>query len=338
MANVVSTDFDYTYNGHIATEVLYKPSVKTPEITQLFRVIEGVKNKHQLTLGPVLSNIVKKYSGCNVRTASSGVSLDNRTLTVSEMELFLEECKDTWENTIYEQFLASGVDANDIGAADAVIKTIIDTIILDSLRRDNFRLFSFGNEDSANDDLNGMTGLWTRLFAGVQESYCVKRQDNIATLNQTAGTRAIDYFRNLVEGAPIILKQIPREEKAIYVTGNVFENFQTNLENADQNANGVQLVTKGTDGALFYRGIEVIPMYAWDDSISIYSLGSQSRILYTWKQNHVIGVDRTADQGAIRGWYEKKDRKYYIEGQYKMGYNYVHCDLSTVSYGNATNS
>jgi hypothetical protein len=253
------------------------------------------------------------------------------------MELFVEECKDAWENTIYEQFLASGVDANDVGASD-VIRGIIDTIVIDAMRRDNFRLFSFGNVDSSNTNLNGMTGMWTRLFAGVQDSYCVKRQDNIAVLNQTEGTRAIDYFRNLIEGAPIILKQIPRNEKALFVTGNVYENFQTNLENADQNANGVQLVTKGDSGMILYRGIEVIPIYAWDDAISVYSLGNASRILYTWKQNHVIGVDRTADQGAVRGWYEKKDRKYFIEGQYKMGYNYVHCDLSSVSYGAASNS
>jgi hypothetical protein len=337
MASVVTVDFDYTYNGQIATEVLYKPSVQTPDVLQLFKVITGIKNKHQLTLGPVLSNVVKQYSGCNVRTASSGVALDNRTLTVQEMELFVEECKDAWENTIYEQFLASGVDANDIGASE-VIKGIIDRIVIDAMRRDNFRLFSFGNENSGNANLNGMTGMWTRLFAGVQDTYCVKRQDDISVLNQTAGTRAIDYFRNLIEGAPIILKQIPREEKAIFVTGNVYENFQTNLENADQNANGVQLVTKGDSGMILYRGIEVVPIYAWDDAISVYSLGSPSRILYTWKQNHVIGVDRTADQGSVRGWYEKKDRKYYIEGQYKMGYNYVHCDLSSVSYGAASNS
>ena len=337
MASVVTTDFDYTYDGQIATEVLYKPSVLTPDITQLFKVITGIKNKYQLTLGPVLSNVVKQYSGCEVRTASSGVALTNRTLTVNELEVFVEECKDTWENTIYEQFLASGVDANDIGASD-VIRTIIDTIVIDAMRRDNFRLFSFGNPNSSDANINSMTGMWTRLFAGVQDSYCVKRQDNIAVLNQTEGTRAIDYFRNLIEGAPIILKQIPRNEKALFVTGNVYENFQTNLENADQNANGVQLVTKGDSGMILYRGIEVIPIYAWDDAISVYSLGNASRILYTWKQNHVIGVDRTADQGAVRGWYEKKDRKYFIEGQYKMGYNYVHCDLSSVSYGAASNS
>ena len=336
MANAVTIDFDYTYNGQDATEMLYKPSVQTPDILRLFKVITGIKNKHQLTLASNISNIVKAYSGCGTRTASGTVALDNRTLTVNEVQVFLEQCKDAFENTMYEEFLAAGIDANDIGAS-SVITGIIDKLMIDGMRRDNFRLFSFGDVNSSNENLNGMTGMWPRLFAGVQDSYCVKRQDNISALNQTAGTRAIDYFRNLYEGASIILKQIPKEEKAFFVTGNVYENFQSNLENADQNANGVQLVTKGDGGVILFRGVEVVPIYAWDDAISAYSLGNKSRILYTWKQNHVIGVDRASDQGAVRGWYEKKDRKYYIEAQYRMGYNYVHCDLSSVSYGNATN-
>jgi hypothetical protein len=87
---------------------------------------------------------------------------------------------------------------------------------------------------------------------------------------------------------------------------------------------------------LNYRGISIMPIYAWDDALNKPGnplFGTvEHLILYTTKINHAVGMDVAADAEKISGWYERKDRKYYVEGFYRMGYNYIHCDLQTIGY------
>jgi hypothetical protein len=88
-----------------------------------------------------------------------------------------------------------------------------------------------GDEDDADADYNQCDGLWRKLIDG-EALYDVKKVEGIATLNQTDGTRAIDYFERLYTEAEIVLKQVPVNEKKLFVTGNVFENYIKNLESA----------------------------------------------------------------------------------------------------------
>jgi hypothetical protein len=329
----ISQSFNYTWDGQVATDVIIKPVVQSPDFLSFFNVKTGIKNKWQITLGTAMTNVIKKATNCDARTASGTGTLSNRTLTLDEMEVFISACKSEFENNFTEEWLKTGNDINDLSGTDA--ETLILNLLTPALKQDLSRLFWFGNTGSANANLNGMTGVWTRLFAGVQDSYCVKRVDNIATLNQTAGTRAVDYFENAFTQAPIILKQIEATRKKFFVTGNLWENYLKYLESTDSNANGVRLLVDG-QVTLFYRGIEVVPMYCWDNDIAAYSLGTPSRLIYTTPENHWIGVSAAADIDGISAWYEKKDRTYYIENQFKLGYQYAHCDLQVVSYGAAS--
>jgi len=329
----ITESFNYTWDGQITNDVLIKPVVTSADFMGVFQVKTGIKNKWQITLGAIMTNVIKQATGCDDRTASGTGALTNRTLTLDEMELFVAACKEEFEDNFTEAWLKDGNDISDLSGTDA--EKLIVSLLEPAVKADLSRLFYFGNNASGNANLNGMTGMWTRLLAGVQDSYCVKRVDNIATLNQTANTRSVDYFENLFTGANIILKQLPTAEKKFFVTGNIWENYLKYLETADQTANGVKLVVDG-QLKLSYRGIEVVPMWSWDSDIAGYSLGSPSRILYTTPQNHWIGVSQAADQGQLNAWYERKDRKYYFENQFKIGYQYAHCDLQAVSYGAAS--
>ena len=60
--SIVGVDFDYTYNGRLSTEVMFKPSVNTPSIDALFSIRPGFKYKEQIPLVAPLENIIKKYS------------------------------------------------------------------------------------------------------------------------------------------------------------------------------------------------------------------------------------------------------------------------------------
>jgi hypothetical protein len=138
------------------------------------------------------------------------------------------------------------------------------------------------------------------------------------------------------ENSDIILKQLPNAMKYFAVTGSVYENL---LSSYEANTNGTErqftMLTAGTDG-LSFRGLRVLPIYAWDAALAdptapLYGV-AEHLILYTTKANMAVGMDVPADAERINGWYERKDRKYYVEGFYRLGFNYIHCDLQTVAY------
>lgn len=334
MANVLGTNFNYTYPGLLDTQVFVKPSIQTPELG-MFRILTGIESKQQLNLLNPLSRGVKAYSGCGTRTETgTGVSITNRTLEVTELESYYENCKDIFEQTIFETALRAGINRNDLTGTQ--IDNIITNLMIDSLRRDNFRIFSFGDTGSGDANYSMLDGLWTRLIAGIAD-YEVKRIGGDISGALSAGD-AIGLLQNHFEGAEIILKQTPNSEKAYLVTGSIFENLMASYE---ANVNGTErqfaLLTQGPEQrngmpSLNYRGIPVIPVYAWDAAIEADSLGSPNRIIYTKIDNHVIGVNETSSLNQVDAWYDRDTRLYKIEAQYRMGYNYVHGDLTTISY------
>jgi hypothetical protein len=130
-----------------------------------------------------------------------------------------------------------------------------------------------------------------------------------------------------------VLKQLPADQKRFFVTGNVYESLMAYYEN---NANSGGFVEREEDGVmrLFYRGVPVIPLYAWDDWISTDNLGNNVRILYTTPENHVIGVQEAATIGNTRFWFDPNTNLNKIYSRFKLGYNYVFSKLQAVSYGN----
>lgn len=333
MANVLSTDFSYTYDGPISTEVFYKPSVATPDMLKIFTVKPNIKSGQKLNLVGVLENIVKAYSSCARTSTGSGLSITNRTILTTELEVWLEECKDTFEDTIFETALASGLDANNLTGTD--IDKIIQSIVLQGMKLDNFRIFSFGDTDNPSSNYNMLNGLWSTLIAGVGTSYCVTRVGTtLGTASSFSGSAALAILQDLYDGAPIILKNVPEEEKGFFVTGTIFDGYMKYLQSVS-GVEGSWGILQNGKKELMFNGVPVIPIRAWDRTLTTdFPLGANVRhlALYTTPKNHIVGVEKAADQGKISTWYEKKDRKFYVEGQYRMGYQYIHCDLQAISY------
>ncbi len=333
MANVFTLDnLNYTYPGQISSEIFYKPSVMTPDFLKLFSVQTGINYKRQLQLATPLAKIVKADPGCGTITTAGTVDNPNRTLEVCDLFFRVEQCFDTFSEKWLVEELPSGIDKATLGS---FIENMIQKLIVDSLRRDNFRIFSFGDANDADTDYNQCDGLWRRLIDG-EATYEVDKVDAITVLNQTAGTRALDYLQNLYNGANVILKQIPKDEKIFAVTGNFYENLLTTWESTELKEGRLGL-QQNQDGNFLFRGIEVLPIYSWDadlaDTANPFNAVFDTGVIYTQKENHVVGVQKASDLGNMRQFYWDIDRKVYFEGTYKMGYNYTHGDLTAISYG-----
>lgn len=331
MANILVQNLNYTYNGKESTELFFKPSVMTPDFKQLFRVIDDIQSKKQLNLVGNLRNIVQKYDGCARPEPSAGIDITNRTLEVTELEVFLEQCKDTFEDSIFEIALKNGIDRNDITGTQ--IENAIRTLVTDALHRDNFDLFSFGEVGAtgAQAFLAPLDGMWTRLIDGTAD-YCVQRIGPGFGQGALAADAALNRLRLMHQTANNTLRSIPINQRKFFVTQSIYDNLLTSYESITSGSNlQFQLLTDGTQ-SLKFRGIDVIPVIAWDDAIARYELDNPHRILYTTPENHVVGVNRASDDAVVGAWYERKDRKVYFEAQYRMGYNFVHCDLQAIAY------
>jgi hypothetical protein len=333
-SNVLLTDFDYVYPGQLATNVLIKPALEHPDALQLFRVLTGIRSKRVLHLVNQLGKTVKGAQLCgNTRVPTGeGVSITNRTLEVDKLELYLEQCYDVFENTVMEELLKTGVEEADLSGT--VIQGIINELIATNLKSEFFRLFSFGDKDSGiNDYYNSVDGLWPTLIDAAT-TYEVQREADITALSQTVGERTFDYLRTIHENAPILLKQVPNNQKKFYVTGKMYENLMTTYEDTDMAAVGITARVENGVMSLMFRGIDVVPVYAWDQWIEADGLGNNCRMLYTSTDNHVIGIENASDRDAYRVRLDEDLDIMKYRAKFKLGYNFVFGDFTVIKIGN----
>lgn len=345
-ASVVEDSFNYTYDGQLSTDLIYKPTVSVPDITRVFTVRQGVRSKQQLLLAGFLSDkIIKTYQGCKGMelTSTEQANIFNRTLEVTQLEVLLEQCADTFDETILEEWKNLGVTSESIEGTQ--FQTILLKLLIDAMGRGLFRIFSWGDTTALSADYNQLDGLWTRLIASesvpsespvTAGAYCGVRVNDITALTQTAGQRAIDYLRTLWEAQSSILRQIPASEKAFFVTPNIIDNLATYLEERSGVDVAIQYLENGKPSYTF-RGVPIVEVTAWRDHLedpdNPYFGSINTTILFTTPKNHIIGLSSAAAQRETKLWYSWDKNVNYVKALPEMGYNYAHCDLQVFSYG-----
>lgn len=151
-----------------------------------------------------------------------------------------------------------------------------------------------------------------------------------------AAGEAEDIFKGLWEGAPKVLKQIPKKGKVLLVTTTVLDNYITYLESLGTEAANKLLI----DGQEFYtyRGIPIIDM-GWDESLDAdfaHASGSlpgyPHRVIYTALGNLVLGLDAANNYNKTEMWYNKDEEENRFRTKLIMGAQYVHDELMAVTY------
>lgn len=339
--SIVSVNFDYTYNGVLSKDVLFKPTIGTPAISNFMTIRQLAKYKEQIPLLNGLDKQVKAYASCD-REFTTGNDIVNTTLELTELDLNMSWCKDDFVgllmtgNNLAEEMLKDGIE--EFNPTGTQIQSIIDAQVNDVLRRDSFRILSFGDTTSPSEDFNALDGQWKRLIDGVLLG-CVERTSTFGLGTLLEGA-AIEAMKAAYEKSKTILKQLPKKMKYFQVTGSVYENllssYESNTTGSEKQFLNLVDGQGDSEATLFYRGIKVEPVYAWDESLQdtdnpLFGI-AEHLLLYTTRDNHAAGFKSQSDSERASGWYERKDRKFYIESHYAMGYNYLHCDLQTVGY------
>lgn len=341
MASILETNFSFTYPGILTTEVFFKPTVDTPALSDIFTIDQGINFQKRYNVLPGASNLLQPYTGCGQTYSNTANNITDVMLQVKQFAVRKSWCVDDFTdwltgayNHLAQEWLKTGVDQ--FNPENTPIERIISQLIEDSLRRDVFQRVSFASDGSASANYNQIDGLWTRLkeSSGVS-NYCVLRASTQLGATLSAG-EAIAALKAVYEESNVLLKQIPNSQKKMWVTGSVFENLLSSYEaNVNGTENQFSLLLNGPGNTLSYRGISVVPVYAWDSMLTDPNnphFSTPHLILYTTKSNHMLGVQKAADLNKIEGKYIWEEDIFKIKGNMAFGYQYLHCDLQTIAY------
>lgn len=343
--SILETNLNYTWNGILSTDLFFKPTLSSPALADIFTVDLGAKNNKRYHIAPTASKILKPYTGCDQAVTGTSLNITSKNLQLKPFQMYESWCKDDFTdqltgsfNVLAQEWLKSGNESFD--PAGTPIDRMIVQLLKDGLRRDVFRRVSFGDTTSSNADYNQIDGLWQSLIdQSGASNYCVYRYGSALGVGTLSAGTAQTYLEGIFNNSSNLLKEqaIDGGKGQFLVTRSVWENLYNTYATTGavtEQAFGNQV--KGLP-RLTFRGIPVTPITIWDDfladSNNPLSATTRHLIAFTIKDNHILGVENTADLDKIDSWFEKKDNKRYYRSNMTMGFlGAIHCDLTTISY------
>lgn len=228
-----------------------------------------------------------------------------------------------------------------------VLGSYLANKFMEGIFTDNNRIDWFGNTASGtNTNYKGYDGFFKFLTdRAIVPSGQYIDLDNATyqTSGELAANAALTLFRNItsVEKTDITLRKLPKSEKTIHVTGELFDNYLASLENQG-NSQGQVNLENGIE-SLTFRGIRVVRRDDWDNWLTDTNNPFKATLndgsttyghvaLYTTVKNLVVGSDVGVSGDPLEMWFEKKDRLVYTRSAYKRGTTYLHSGLASIAY------
>lgn len=331
-------NLSYTYPGKINTELIQKPKIQTPALTELFTIRQGIRCGEYINLvQPLTSVLTKGTADCAPVYTQSG-SITDRKLETGLFEINLSWCKKEFSaicsNLSDSDLIGDGLSGYELGNR---LRTVIFDEVLEAARIDLWKVL-FLSDNSLGSGSTSMysaiDGVFTKFFDGAG-SYCVEPVDNSlpnAHNSVLATNQARDTFRLLWGNSSSLLKQMPSNQKQIWVSGSMWENYYDSIINDCCVEGSWRAGQDGLGDRLFYRGIEVFPLWAIDEALQNDSSNPfydeiRHFAVYTAKNNHIVGVENAADLNNLEMCYDCRTKETLIQGEMRVGYNYAQCDL-----------
>ena len=165
-----------TFYKESVTEYFLKPLFVESDIRDIITIRTDIKSSEKLDYIGKLDKITKKYAKGTAFTASTGVVITQKTLTVVDMKAQVNQNGKAFLNWVKQAALKLGVNENNI--AGTVFEQIVMSIFIKGIARDLQRQMFFGDVNAetlsggfptgtANTDYKEYNGFWKRLIADV---------------------------------------------------------------------------------------------------------------------------------------------------------------------------
>lgn len=335
--SMYTPDFSYTYPGKLNEELVESPSINTPALSDLFRVKQGIRCGEYVNIMQPLSTVVKKATADCAPTYTQAGSITDRKLETGPFEVNLEWCKKEFQavcNVLGDSSLiGDGLSGYELGGR---LRTAIFNEVIKTMKRDNFKYVFLSDNSLGSGSTNpysAIDGVFVK-FTDSAANYCVQLVSDAfpPQHNSTLSTnQARDILRLLWGNSKILLKQLAPSQKVFWVTGSVWENYMDSVIN-DCCVEGSWKAGQDGIDRLFYRGIELLPLWVLDDALENDTTNPwydeiRHFIVYTSRDNHLLGVENAADLNNLEMCYDCYRKTTLIQADYRMGYNFALCDL-----------
>lgn len=336
----------YTYPGILSTELIQKPKIDTPAITELFTVRQGIRAGEHLNLVQPLTRVLTKGTAACEPTYTQAGSITDKVINTGLFEINQSWCKKEFQGLLSNynvlgdsNLVGNGLSGYELGGK---LRSIILDETTEQARQDVWKIALFGNDSLGAGSTNVFStidGLWTNYLDSFA-SYCVKPVTN-ALPNQhnsvLTSNQARDTFRLMYTGSSILLKQMFTSGKVkIFTTGSMWENYLLSLEDNCCVEGSWRLQQDGSK-TLYFRGIEIVPIWIADytlenDTDNPYYDVLRHFAIMTMPQNNIFGVESMADLNNLEICYDCRLKTTFIQGEMRFGTQFLQCDLTTIAY------
>lgn len=317
--------------------VFIKPIfVDNPVFSDDFMVdTNAIVDKH-VPFGDMVQDVLRQYSNCNIQEVEVGTITERVWKTYSQA-FRIPMCADEFQNLIFQGALKRGVEIDDLRGTQ--VQDIFMEYAMIAIEKDINNVAYFGKRAAnpanitARKALSVANGFWSVHVPDMQANFSDFRYTSQNTALSTAGD-AEDLLRSVYDNQSNELVAIPDTDKKFRVSRDVFEAYRRDLEVTQGQGGFTQYVENGKP-QLSFRGIRVEPYYQWESTLNAIGANDATNganlVLLTTKQNMWIGTDTSDAKSELEMWYERKDRKNYLDCAFKLGFDYVHESLFSVA-------
>lgn len=305
-----------SYEGKHAKELFFTPVISLELWNrQGVKIIDDIQSRLKIYFSGKLDKVTKKRDGCGNTYSGDGVAITNRNIDVTDMEVFLKQCSDVFDQTIYEAAKKKGVEINDLEGTE--IEAIAIKLIEDAMTRDLIRQSWFNDTSlTGNADYNAYDGWFKLIAAGIAATTIT----NLPIASMSTGQNAHDAIEAVYNAQSLAMKSQATESKVILVTRNIYDKYVDYLRGLGADAtfnstiNGV--------GMAKFSGIEVIPMDIWTEYFTAdfsSDLGNGRIVMVVKDEALMLGVDAESDYTVVQSWYSIDDDIQKFRVRYKVG-------------------
>ena len=360
-ADIAQNGLGAAYNGTYASKILLEPMFHSDDIMRNYTIYPNVKYKQNILMAPSLKSITALNSGCVANTCvGTQFTVTQKTITVENVSVKQTQCWDEFKSEVIVESYKNGINMPDLSGTE-LAQVIIDRVrngISNDMIRNMWAGMAAGAGIPAAADCTYTSmgaGLWDLLaadanFAGANKLDVVTGTVangalSVAAYQTVGGTINVADVALILDkafaSAPSELQQVSASEKRMFVTPNIYNAYYASLTLV-ANTGAVDYghsEAQAGKSRLYFRGIEVIAMYEWDDALTARTgadlpaiftvtdtaaaaVNSKQGVIYAAKANILIGTNVTAPENELKMFYDEVGENMLIRSYFTMGFQY----------------
>lgn len=344
------------------SEIIFAHLMQNEKLSNITRIMPAQVNGKKVALLKGFEMLGQKSEGCNVTWNNTVTQNSEQTWDIQEWQVSEYICYETLKGTLAQMALKHKVKVADLTGSE-YIDDILMPFLEDALLNMLLRFAFFGNKNAsvynASTNPTGtlkpgtdakyfdvINGFWQLIFTGVaggtigRTTIAANAENSIAQQRNTlhvSGT-ASDLLDQVIEEASIELTQA--SDQIILCTKSVWDAAKADVK---RNNKGSELQFESWFGGIKYTEWDGIPMIVlpfWDKIIRSYEQNTTNtsaynlphRVIYTCKDNLLVGTESANDIAEIDYWFDKKEQKNYILSKDTIGTLILDPNLIHVAY------